>query len=128
MHDAAAMSALPVAGVWVRWIARALSVVVMLILLAFLVGEGFPLFHLRGHVLIQFLLFPCGLFVALLLGWRHELLAGVVAAVSLAGFYAIELAANGSLPRGPWFLIFAAPAFLFPLAQLLSRASATAPQ
>jgi hypothetical protein len=107
----------PVLGVIARWTARALSVPMVILLLAIFVGEGFPLSVLHGRVLSLFLCLPVGLVLGTALGWRFEVLGGATAVGSIACFYAIQWS---SPPRGPWCLLLALPGALFLLAGLIA--------
>lgn len=103
-------------GVCARWSARGLSVLVVVLLLAIFVGEGFPLSVLHGRVLSLFLCLPVGLVLGTLLGWRFEAIGGGTAVGSIVCFYALQWS---SPPRGFWFLLLALPGALFLLAALL---------
>lgn len=106
----------------VRWVARLWSLVSLAILLVFGVGSAaadFPRFTLRDA--IGFLFFPIGVIVGLALAWRRERTGGLVVVVSLAAFYVQNALLRDRWPAGPWFLLLAAPGFLFLLAGWLER-------
>ena len=73
-------------------------------------------------------LFPGGVFVGLVLGWRREGLGGAIAVLSLIAFYVWEYAYSGDLAGGPFFLLVAAPGFLFLLCWRLTRHNQAQPR
>lgn len=64
--------------------------------------------------------FPGGVGVGMLVGWWKERLGGAVTVASLAGFYGWLFLSSGRIWAGPWFFVFAAPGFLFLLADWIS--------
>ncbi|NCO40202.1 MAG: hypothetical protein COZ06_02375 [Armatimonadetes bacterium CG_4_10_14_3_um_filter_66_18] len=107
-------------GVALRWLARGLSVASVGLVLLFLVGEGPP--PLRA--LPQLLLFPLGVCLGMVLAWKWEVLGGAVTTAAVAGFYLQNYVATGGLPKGPWFLLIAAPGLVFLAAGILKACSA----
>ncbi len=97
-----------------RWIARIGSIVSAAILMAFIFGgnERLP----QQQEWLQLIFFPGGILLGMALGWKNELIGGVVTVLSLLAFYAMQLVNAGNLPSGPWFLIFASPGILFLIA------------
>jgi hypothetical protein len=61
------------------------------------------------------------------IAWRRERLGGLVTVCSLAAFYIWMTARDGHLPPGPYFLLFAAPGFLFLASSLLRTQRSTNP-
>ncbi len=94
-----------------RWIARLWAVLSLLFLLAFVVGEGIGLQRTRD--LVAFLFFPLGVGAGLVVAWWRERLGGLIAVGSLVVFYLTLYLFDGRLPRGPYFLLVAAPGVLF---------------
>lgn len=94
-----------------RWIARLWAVLSLLFLLAFVVGEGLGLRSPRD--LVAFLFFPVGVGAGLVIAWWRERLGGLIAVGSLAAFYLTLYLFDGRWPRGPYFLLVAAPGLLF---------------
>lgn len=90
-----------------RWVARTWSIASIGFLCAFLFGEGLPTLTFKSA------LFPFGVMSGLVVAWRLERTGGVLAAISLVLFYTLEYLSQGRFPRGPWFLLIAAPGFLF---------------
>jgi hypothetical protein len=101
----------------VRWIARISAGVMAALILLIFVGEaladGFePLLHLtirETGMMIAFF----AVWLGLLLGWKWELYGGLLTICGVAAFYLLDYLFSGTLPRGPYFLIFAAPSLLF---------------
>lgn len=115
-----------VAG-WVRWVARIWSLLSLALILVFAVGEyaqgAGPGPAVREWVGLA--LWPIGFFVVLQLAWFRERLGGLLAMGFLAAFYVWNLQRTGHWPRGPYFLLFSAPAFLFLAVGWLSRPTAS---
>lgn len=105
-----------------RWMARIWAAASLLLLSAFVFGDAersgnWP--TVTEWVGLAF--FPIGISVGMLIAFWRELWGGAITVLSLAGFYAWFFAASGRLNCGPWFVLFAAPGFLFLLAGLLHR-------
>ena len=84
-------------------------------------GEGI---HLSGaKELLDFLLFPVGISVGMVLAWWKERLGGGITVGCLLAFYVIHRLAASTFPKGWAWLLFAAPGFLFLLSSRLSRRS-----
>lgn len=105
----------------VRWMARIWGLASILLVLAFLFGEGLSPTQITPMEWMQLLLFPFGVMVGLLLAWRWEGLGGGLALVSFVAFYLVHYMVSGTLPGGPYFGLVAAPGLLFVLCWLLSR-------
>lgn len=65
--------------------------------------------------------FPFGVCLGMILGWRNEGWGGAIAVASLGAFYVWNAVVRGRLPGGPYFILVAAPGFLFLLYRYLSR-------
>lgn len=108
-----------------RWVARAWSVLNVLIIFLFAIGQSLrpvgPVPTIQEWIGLA--LWPVGVAVGLLLAWLRELLGGILAIGCLVTFYIWNLLRSGHLPRGPFFLLIAAPAFVFLLAGTLSPRS-----
>lgn len=106
----------------IRLLARLWSIISLVVLLAFGIGEAasdIARFTLRDA--IGFLFFPVGVMVGLALAWRWELAGGLLTVGSLAAFYVQNALLRDRWPAGPWFLLLAAPGFLFLFAWWLGR-------
>jgi hypothetical protein len=104
-----------------RWTARIVSVLLVLMVLAFLVGDGVPAVRgLAWTQLCQFAAFAVVL-AGLLAAWRWELAGATAALIGLGVFEAIEFAVRRGFAFGafPWFAV---PAVLYLLASWLERA------
>jgi len=98
----------------VRWTARILSLGILFLLILFMFGVD----GINGKVTTSewtgLAFFPIGIAVGFLIGWKYELLGGIISVTSLACFYLIYgLRITGQLPRGAWFAAFTFPGFLF---------------
>jgi hypothetical protein len=104
------------AVVILRWIARIGSVASTLLLLLFATsGGGVP----RPSEVVALAFFPVGVVLGFGIAWWREGTGGAVTVLSLAAFYAWMTVVGGRFPTGPYFLLFAAPGFLFLACSLL---------
>ena len=109
----------------VRWIARVSAGVTAALILLIFIGEGLaegfePILHLpvrENVVMVAFI----AVWLGLLLSWKWELYGGLLTVCGLAAFYLLEYLFSGTLPRGPFFLIFASPSLMFIYCGLQSR-------
>jgi hypothetical protein len=106
-----------------NWIGRIWSLAGIAFVLVFLFGEA-----LNGHggrptaaEWIGLALWPGGVGLGLVVAWFRKGLGGAIATGSLIGFYFWNVLDHGTFPRGPYFLLVAAPGLLFLLSSLLSR-------
>jgi hypothetical protein len=103
-----------------RWTARIWSIASTLFILAFLLpGEQFG--KPTASEAVALLLFPVGVLLGFVIAWRREGLGGAITVGSLALFYIWMIALDGRLPSGPYFLLLAAPGFLYVASALLRR-------
>jgi hypothetical protein len=102
-----------------RWIARVWSIASFAVIAAFAFGEGGRGPNVRELVALAF--FPVGVLVGLAVAWWREGLGGAIAIGSLAGFYLWIMVLGGRPPAGPYFLLLAAPGFLFLIAWFMRR-------
>ena len=104
------------------WVARIWSLAAVGFVLLFLIGEGLngqggkP----TGAVWIGLAFWPTGVCLGLIIAWFRIGLGGAIATGSLVGFYVWCLLDRGTFPRGPYFILVAAPGVLFLVASLLS--------
>lgn len=105
------------------WVARIWSVSGIAFVLLFVFGDVF-----NGHGAsptksewIGLALWPIGVTIGLVIAWFRTGTGGIIAIVSLMAFYVWNFLERGKLPGGPYFVLVAAPGFLFILSALLSR-------
>ena len=107
----------PLAGV--EWLARVGSIASITLLLMIFMGEVFHPSQISTNEWIGLLFFPVGVVIGMGIAWWKEGVGSAVTLGSLLGFYLIW----GFLLRnhigGWWFVVFAAPGFLFLLHWLL---------
>jgi len=100
-----------------RWIARILASVMAALILLIYVGEilreGVQSFLQMTVWEILMMLAFFALWLGLLLGWRWELLGGLLTLCAVMVFYALNFLITGKFPGGPFFLILAFPSLLF---------------
>jgi len=115
------------AAVTTRWIARTWSILSLLFVSAFFLGEV-----LSGAgpkptpiELVGLLLWPIGVTAGLVVAWFHEALGGLLATGFLIAFCLWNVLVSGRMPQSLFFYFIAAPALIFLLAAFLSRPKAT---
>lgn len=97
-----------------RWVARISSLISILILFMFFVGEGFQFEKVAAKQWVALAFFPGGLITGFIVGWKNELLGGSISVVSLLCFYLVYgFLISGSVPRGYAFAVLALPAIIF---------------
>ncbi len=100
-----------------RWIARILASVMAALILLFFVGETLgegiqSLLHMTvWETLMMFAFFA--LWLGLLLGWKWELIGGLLTLCAVIVFYTLNFLFTGKFHGGPFFLILAFPSILF---------------
>lgn len=112
------------AAALVRWTARGWSLLSVLFVLTFLVGEllgGSSGPSPTAAEWVAIALWPGTVLVGLVLAWWRERAGGILALAGLALFYGWMLLLRGSFPGGPFFALLTAPALLFLLADRLGR-------
>jgi hypothetical protein len=105
----------------VRWIARAWSIATILLVLAFIIGEGFNPKLFKPTELLGFIFFPIGICLGLVISWWKEGLGAIIVVASLVAFYIVNFITAGTFPKGWAWEVFAAPGFLFALCWYRSR-------
>ena len=101
----------------VRWIARIAAAVMAALILLIFVGEAFAdgfesILNLTVREIGMMMAF-FAVWLGLLLGWKWELYGGLLTIFGVGAFYLLDYLFSGTLPRGPFFLIFATPSLLF---------------
>ena len=107
-----------------NWIARVWSLAGIAFVLVFVFGEVFGGQGMRPTAAewIGLALWPIGVGIGLAIAWFRKGLGGALASCSFIGFYVWNFLERGRFPRGPYFLLVAAPGVLFLLSSLLWRA------
>lgn len=101
-----------------RWFARIWSIASLTFFVAFIVGEGsLP----NPTEAVGLIFFPIGVAVGFVIAWWREGIGGAITVMSLGAFYIWNMILDGRLPRGPYFVLLAAPGFLFLANWLLGR-------
>lgn len=109
----------------VRWIARLLAATTVALVLTFMIGEGGFNQRLRSPLeALQMALFVLAC-AAMLIAWQWELWGGLLALAAMIGFMAVELAVNGSLPRGATFYLMFLPGIGYVVCGLTERRTRT---
>ncbi len=109
----------------VRWTARLTAAILGVILLMFIIGEGF----IAGggpppwHILAPWLVVLAGF----ALGWKYEGLGAVLILVGFIYFNACEYAGNGRLLRLGAFHLLLLPALAFLFCWIMERKKPTCP-
>jgi hypothetical protein len=109
----------------VRWIARILAGLAAVLILLIFIGEGLaegfePILHLSVREAMMMVAFVA-MWLGLVLGWKWELVGGLLTICGAAAFYLLDYAFSGTFPRGPFFLILASPSLLFLYCGLQTR-------
>jgi len=110
----------------IRWAAKVWSMASVGLVLLIFVGEALSPSTsdpFTPSELVGLLFFPLGTCLGMVLAWRREALGGAVTVASMVAFYGWMYLDRGDFPRGPYFLLVAAPGILFSLAALLSRSA-----
>ena len=113
---------------------RAISAIRRIAKIWSVVSVGFVVLMLAGELIsphapppsafrdvVGLFLFPFGVCIGTILAWRWEGLGGGITLGSLLGFYAALRIMDGRFPRGPFFVLTAAPGILYLVCWLLSR-------
>ena len=101
----------------IRWIARITASLMAALMLVIFIGEGLAsggglIPRLTGRETAMMIAFAAA-WLGLLLGWRWELVGGLLTVSAMIAFYLLDYAFSGSFPRGPYFLLFFSPSLLY---------------
>ncbi len=97
-----------------RWSGRVLGSLVLVLLAFFYFTSGGGATEITIRELVGFLFFPVGLAIGYAIGWRNELVGGVISLSSVALFYLVYgRILSGSIRQGSAFIFFAIPGVLF---------------
>ena len=111
-------------AITIKWIARIWSILSLAFLLLFF---GAHIFSSIGDAtfafkdVLQFVFFPIGLTIGLIIAWEREGLGGIIAIAGIIGFHLQMLVTGGNPDFGLFFELLAAPGILFILYWILSR-------
>ncbi|MGB8266460.1 MAG: hypothetical protein WCE44_09080 [Candidatus Velthaea sp.] len=108
-----------------QWLARALSLAAVGVVLSFAIGGGSfsQLSRFTASELVLFAFFPLGVCLGMVVAWRWEGVGAAITIASLGAFYAAHRLLSPGFPRGFAFVALAAPGLLFLLHWLLKRSS-----
>jgi len=102
----------------IRWTARILSILFIIIFLLMFLGEGFEPDKVTPREWVSLFFFPFGLIVGMILAWWKEGLGGAITVGSLiAELFVGDVSGSG----GGNMLLCASPGFLFLLSWFLSK-------
>jgi len=104
----------------VRWTARLSSVLIIGVFLLMFLGEGFEPAKVKPIEWVMLLFGPFGLILGMIIGWWKEGLGG---AITILCFLAALSVGGYSGSGAAYFLVCAAPGFLFLLSWFLSRSA-----
>lgn len=106
----------------VRWAARVLSLALSFLLILFFLGEGLGLKDLSPVEFVGLFFFPLGLIAGFIVGWRNEMLGGIISVLSTVAFYLVYgILVTGTIPDGFAFAVFTIPGMLFLVYGLIDR-------
>jgi hypothetical protein len=108
----------------VRWAARALTTVLVGLIVVMFVGVtldgGFHPLRLKGVEPIQMIFFWTAC-IGMVIAWRWSVLGGALSFGAMILFFAVELAVNGRLPGGLVLHLMLLPGILCLVSGSLSR-------
>ena len=123
-HNPVRRNRLHEAATGVRRLASAWAAVNLLLIVILLVGELSGQHLPSAREWLGLALWPIGVGIGLVICWFRARVGGWVTLGSLVGFYLWNLAMVGQFPRGPYFILFAAPGALYLLAEWMYRRAA----
>ncbi len=96
-----------------RWLGRGTSLVSIGLLSLFAFDDPAGLLRLTPFEATLFCCFPLSVVSGLILSWSREGIGSALVGVGLGLFYLVHRFGTGEWPGGPYFLIFASPAWFF---------------
>ena len=111
-------------AITIKWIARIWSILSFAFLLLFFGAHIFSSSETDTFAfkdLLQFVFFPIGLTIGLIIAWKMEGLGGIIAIASIIGFHLQMLITHGKPDFVLLIELLAAPGILFILYWILSR-------
>jgi hypothetical protein len=109
----------------IRLLARVWAVASIVLILGFVIGEGFHPSAVKPAEWLGLFFFPLGICAGMIVAWWKESLGGCITVGSLIVFYLLHLITAGAFPKGIAWLLFAAPGFLFLLSWQRHRPAAS---
>jgi len=114
----------------VRWIARIgatlMAGMILIIFIGEVISEGFgPLLQMSLRETAMMAVFII-VFMGLILGWRWEMLGGLLIVGGMAAFYLLDFLFSGTFPRGPFLLVIVLPGLLYVYSGLQNKAEESA--
>ena len=106
--------------VGVRWTGRALTALLVGVVIVIFIGEGFNPLRLKGIEVLQMVLFWTAC-VGMVLAWRWPVIGGALSLGGMILFFTVELAVTGGFPRGLFFYLMLLPGILFLADGFISR-------
>ncbi len=109
----------------VRWIARIgaglTAVFILFFFIAHAITDGLtPFLYLTARETAMMAAFAA-VWLGLLVGWKWELVGGLLTVGGVIAFYLLDYLFSGMFPRGPFFLIFALTGVLFLYCGVMDR-------
>ena len=98
--------------VGVRWTGRALTALLVGVVIVIFIGEGFNPLRLKGSEVLQMVLYWTAC-VGMVLAWRWTVIGGALSLSGMMLFFTVELAVTGGFPRGLFFYLMPLPGLLF---------------
>jgi hypothetical protein len=92
------------------------------LILALFVGEGFNPLNLKGLEIVQMCLFVAAC-VGMAIAWPREQLGAAISLVAMVLFFAVECVATGRMPHGLMFYLLLVPGLLFLISSSLRKRS-----
>ena len=108
-----------------RWIARAGSLLSIVLIFLLFIGEGFHPARVAPEQWVGLIFFPAGVVAGMIIAWWKEGVGAGVTLASLLAFYGVYGLLFGKHIGGWAFVVFSAPGFLFLLYWFLSKSTLT---
>jgi hypothetical protein len=106
--------------VGVRWTARALTALLVGLVLVIFIGEGFNPLKLKGVEVIQMIFFWTAC-IGMVIAWRWQVIGGALSLGGMILFFAVEFFVTGGFPRLPVLYLMLLPGILFLMDSLIRR-------
>ncbi len=99
----------------IRWTARIVSVLFIVALIPiYFLDDGYNERNITSREWMGLVYFPIGVFAGLIIGWKNELIGGLISLLCVWFFYYFYAVKIGNqFPPSAAFLLFSIPAVLF---------------